>query len=298
MTNAVWLFNLDAELEVEARKPYAGPLIALTKRPSLMAQLGKLVPSGDVVLSTLPARAAFANTCGYCWSPTPSAVSALKFAGVNVVFALPAVLLRQVMSRAFSAGLGLHFEAANWFSDSEQALARVRLPSPSGRWLARRAFGFAGKARRAFREAKPADEAFVVRAAREGGVLIEPFVERSLDAGLHGYLAESGVVLGEPVINLVDEGGVFRESRRASSSDLSEKERAALVLAARQSATALSAVGYSGPFGIDGFRYRLGSIEGFQPRSEINARYSMAWAIGMGERRPDLDRGHSPSLRQ
>ena len=47
--------------------------------------------------------------------------------------------------------------------------------------------------------------------------------------------------------------------------------------------------GYFGPFGIDGFRYR--DTDGhlrFNPRSEINARYSMGWAVGMRDKRPDL----------
>jgi hypothetical protein len=55
-------------------------------------------------------------------------------------------------------------------------------------------------------------------------------------------------------------------------------------------AQALLEAGYFGPFGIDAFRWvdRAG-VERFNPRCEINARYSMGWAVGMGSRRPDLD---------
>lgn len=285
----VWLLNLDAELEVEARARYRGPLVALSKRPELATALAALIPSGDRVLSSLPSRGELSGQRAFCWSPTPSASGALKLAGAAVVRPLPIEVLRCVMNRGFSAELGLHFEAASWLLDVEAALAKVRLPSPSGRWLARRAFGFAGKARRVFAELHSADEAFVTRAATEGGVLIEPFFECSLDVGLHGFVSAAGLVLGEPVINTVGGGGVFRSSRRAEATDLSADERAAILLEATRAASALTAAGYCGPFGIDGFRYELGGRAAFQPRSEINARYSMAWALGMGSRRPDLD---------
>ena len=35
-----------------------------------------------------------------------------------------------------------------------------------------------------------------------------------------------------------------------------------------------------GPFGIDGYRYQLGDARGFCKLGEINARYTMAFAIG------------------
>jgi hypothetical protein len=46
---------------------------------------------------------------------------------------------------------------------------------------------------------------------------------------------------------------------------------------------ALFAAAYFGPFGVDGFVYRDhdGGLR-LQPRSEINARYSMGFAIGFG----------------
>ena len=46
---------------------------------------------------------------------------------------------------------------------------------------------------------------------------------------------------------------------------------------------ALAGAGYFGPFGIDAYRYRdrAGALR-LQPRSEINARYSMGFAVGLG----------------
>jgi hypothetical protein len=48
--------------------------------------------------------------------------------------------------------------------------------------------------------------------------------------------------------------------------------------------------GYYGPFGIDAFRWRdQNGKQQWNPRCEINARYSMGWSIGMGQSRPDLE---------
>jgi hypothetical protein len=44
-------------------------------------------------------------------------------------------------------------------------------------------------------------------------------------------------------------------------------------------ARALHDAGYFGPFGVDAFTYSGGL---FQPRSEINARYSMGFSVGFG----------------
>ena len=57
-----------------------------------------------------------------------------------------------------------------------------------------------------------------------------------------------------------------------------------------RAAEALRAAGYFGPFGIDAFTWEGddGTVH-LHRRSEINARYSMGWAIGMGDARPDLE---------
>ena len=50
-------------------------------------------------------------------------------------------------------------------------------------------------------------------------------------------------------------------------------------------AEALAAEGYFGPFGVDAFTF-IGAdgANSLQPRSEINARYSMGFVVGMGAR--------------
>ncbi len=52
---------------------------------------------------------------------------------------------------------------------------------------------------------------------------------------------------------------------------------------ARLVADALSRAGYFGPFGVDAYRYRDREQQlRLQPRSEINARYTMGFAVGWG----------------
>ena len=65
-------------------------------------------------------------------------------------------------------------------------------------------------------------------------------------------------------------------------------------------ATAVSAdgsvvVGFSESPGQEAFRWEDGAGKAsWNPRCEINARYSMGWATGMGDRRPDIeDRGEA-----
>jgi hypothetical protein len=62
------------------------------------------------------------------------------------------------------------------------------------------------------------------------------------------------------------------------------EQRIALVMheQAELVAAALARAGYFGPFGVDAFSYRApDGTRAIQPRSEINARYGMGYAVGM-----------------
>jgi hypothetical protein len=137
---------------------------------------------------------------------------------------------------------------------------------------------------------KPAAFAWAANAFREeGGLEIVPYVKPVKEAAIHGFIAEDGTVtLGEPTVQVVDAKGQWVESRRAEAGDLEESEVESLKSTAQTTADALRKAGYFGPFGIDGMRWRTGEHRGFAPRIDVNARYTMGWAIGMGDRRPDL----------
>lgn len=299
----VWLLNLDAEIEIEGRRPYADPFAALTARPELERSLvsdagfdeglddgASLVPRGDDIVRVQSAGGAFEGAHGHAWCLTATARRTLERVGAVVSKRPSPEVLARVSSRAFSASLGTAFEQGRFFIGLESWAEIERALARGERWLARRAFGFAGRGRRVVggRVVSEAELAFMRRALSEGGLLLEPYVQRVADYSLHGFVRGAEIVLGEPTRTEVDGGGVWRGSRRTDRSDLREVEREALYAEATRAAVALDGAGYEGPFGVDAFRYALDSRERFCARCEINARYSMGWAIGMGHRRPDL----------
>jgi len=285
-----WLLNLDAEDEVDPTRRQSDPLAAVARRPELVEQLRGLVPIDDLVIGR-ERPASLAGIRVLAWCPTPAARALVAKRGGRLDG--PGIdVLRHTLSRALSASIGLSLEASTFVDDPDGAVTKILGASPTGAWLARRAYGFAGRGRRVIgRAPNDLDRAFVVRAAREGGVLVEPLVERVADFGLHGHLDERGLTRGEPTTTHVDAAGVWRKTERASSDDLSHGERTALQGELNRAARALLEAGHRGPFGIDAYRYRLGGEVRFNPRCEVNARYSMGWAVGMGDRRPDLDNG-------
>ena len=92
-----------------------------------------------------------------------------------------------------------------------------------------------------------------------------------------------------PTVQRTDATGSWRASLPAIAGTLAADEERALLEAAETTAAALHEVGYFGPFGVDAFRWRdVNRAARWNPRGEVNARYSMGWAVGMGEKRPDL----------
>jgi hypothetical protein len=238
---------------------------------------------------------------GRAFCPTPRALAALRAAGVAVPAAPPLDVLRRVNHRRFAAELGQTLPGARFVDALDDLLETIAGPSPTGHWLLKRPFSFAGRGRRKVRRgpleeaARPWVEASLrAGSARAwGGLQIEPWVERAGDAALHGFVSAKGAVtLGEPTVQRVDASGAFQGSARAAPGELSRGELDALFDAASEAARALHAAGYFGPFGVDAFRYHdaRGALR-FNPRCEINARYSMGWAIGMGALRPDRTEG-------
>jgi hypothetical protein len=159
--------------------------------------------------------------------------------------------------------------------------------SLEAQWLIKRPLGYAGRGRKKWRVgAETAEErAWLAASLREGeGVQVEPLVQRELDVALHGELDERGhCAWGRPTVQELDPTGAWRRSRLARPDELTASEHEALLLEGERTARALHAEGYFGPFGIDAFRWvDAGGARHFQPRCEINARYSMGWATGFG----------------
>ncbi len=285
-----WVLNLDAEDEL-AHPGAHTPTAATTARVvTLLPRLAGLVAPHDVVV--WPGGDARARGLeGRAWCPTRWALERLATAGARVPPAPSMAVLRRVTHRRFAFELGFHLPAGGFARDAlelERLLAdRAALAecSTSGWWLLKRPFGYAGRGRKKVRpDARTADERAWIDAslATGEGLLVEPLVARELDVGLHGQLAADGAVtLGQLTVQEVDDAGTWRATRLAAPGVLRADELDALTREAYAAAAALHAAGSFGPFGLDGYRWRTPTGEArFQPRSEVNARYSMGWATG------------------
>lgn len=280
-----WLLNFDADEELARPE---GPRKLPTSRAlscRLLRARALLVPRGEPLLDEASVPVDQIVT----WMPTRRALALLRARGLPVPAAPAFEILRQVNSRRFSAELGAGPPGTCWMTDEAQIARRL---AGEGEWLLRTAHGFAGRGRQLARGGVESNDDVLrfVRAAlaRDGGLEMAPRVEIVLELAMHGFVGRDGsVTLGVPTRSHVDAQGQWRRTSLITS-ELDTNEASALASAAEHTAHALFAARYFGPFGIDAFRYRTRHGVAFCPRSEINARYTMAWGRGMSGRRVDL----------
>lgn len=280
-----WVLNLDAELELAAGLGYAPTkAVRAAMRPHVALLAESLLAPGDVLVDEASEEGALHGLTGRAYCPTPRAIDLLRRAGATPEAHPPFEVLRTVNSRAFSAALGPTLPGGEFVSDAGAAAAMLAAAPPVGRaWRVKRAFGMAGRGHRvvAAGAATAADLAFVrASIARAGGVQIEPDVEIVRELALHAVLSPGEALrVGRVVEQTCDAHGQWRSSELAT--DVPPDVAAALEGEVRRVADALEGAGYAGPFGIDAFLYRGpdGGVR-LQPRSEINARYSMGFAVG------------------
>ncbi|MFO0661230.1 MAG: hypothetical protein U0165_15565 [Polyangiaceae bacterium] len=311
MPTFVWLLNFDADAELAQAKGAYSPTDPVRKRSAeLVSKLVGLVDTDDVVVGTDVSaplnlgglKVPRIDLVARAWSPTPQVIRAFSRAGVAPPASPGVDILRRVNGRSFNATLGSALPGAFFSSNEEEILQAIRqdpVASQAGSWLLKRQHAFAGRGRRSIRpnEISNGDLLWIRASVGEGeGLQIEPRVERMLDVAQHGFIGRSGIVLfGEPTVQRCDETGAWLETRRAND-ELWSSERDRLASELNRAASALVEAGYFGPFGIDGFRWiDRTSHPQFQPRCEINARYTMGWAIGMGSSRPDRTPGLAPT---
>ena len=288
-----WVLNLDAEDEL-ARSGAHTPTDVMTARiERLLPRLRGLIRAGDRVV--WPGHEAMERGLwGRAWCLTRWARTKLEQAGIRVPRAPDVDVLRRVNHRRVAHELGQALPTAGWAATMDQLrtlLANDALQQVSVErcWLIKRPLGFAGRGRRSVRPGAltEADQAWLDASLRDGaGLQVEPLVARELDCALHGWLSEDGqCTFGQPTLQLLDATGAWQSTELAPP--LTEAELALLTRESQRTAEALHAAGYFGPFGLDAYRWRApdGRLH-FQPRSEVNARYSMGWATGMGDFRP------------
>jgi hypothetical protein len=282
----LWVLNLDAEYELEDPRGYT-PSRAMQRRvDELAAHASRLLRPGDAVLrGGVPVEPAPVGVpyLGMAWCPTPRALAQLASAGATLPVAPSLAVLQRVNHRRFAIELDPGPLQARHFGQIEAIQVALARPSPSGAWLAKRAFGLAGRGhRRIHGPPSEHDLGWLRNGFKHGhGVALEPFVGRLVDVGLHGSLARSGALrVGQPVLQHCDARGAWQASVPLPSDALTAIELAQLECTLRKAAAALHDSGYFGPFGIDAFAYRTHEgRRGFQPLVEINARFSMGWPL-------------------
>jgi hypothetical protein len=275
-----WVLNLDAEEELRQGDSYRRSPRMVAHIRGLVGRLGGLVREEDRVLE---AGQVAEGWPGRSWCPTRSARRVLGEAAAVVADAPSEDVLARVNSRSFAFDSEeCHLPGARLIRVGEEGL-----DAGPGEWVLKRELGFAGRGMRRVELPldAPATRWLEARLEEDGVVLLEPWVERLVDVGLHGWVGRSGeCLLGEPTVQVCDPRGRWEATRRAGTEDLRPAEVEALRSAAEGVATALARAGYHGPFGIDGYRWQCPERgERFRALGEVNARFSMGWAIGTGE---------------
>lgn len=286
-----WVLNLDAEDELAHSGAHTPNAQMKARIDGLLPGLSSLVLPGDRVVWPGGAEVA-PGIPGRAWCPTRWALSQLAHARLGLPPAPGMDVLRRVNHRRFNHELGQFLPGAGFARDADalsKLLSRGARASREQCWLAKRPFGYAGRGRRKWRagELIEADDSWLEASLRDGeGLQVEPWVERLFDCALHGFLLESGeCTFGQVTLQEVETTGAWRSTVLAPAGTLSSIEEESLLHEAQRTAEALHAAGYFGPFGLDGYRWLApDDTMHFQPRSEINARYSMGWAIGMSAR--------------
>lgn len=280
-----WVLNLDADLELAARGRYAPSRSVLRAMAPHVARLAtSLLDPSDLLVDAATPPGSARGLPGRAFCPTPRALAQLEWAGADPEPHPSLEILRGANSRAFAASLGQTLPGAAFATSLEEALAVLRTAPAGGRgWRIKRAFGMAGRGQRVVRGAVgEADLAFLSASLRDAGVQIEPDVAIETEYAMHGRITpEGGRQVGRLVRQRCDPRGAWLATERIEGAAPPEAET--LCEEAERVGAALWQAGYFGPYGLDAFTYRLGSGElRLQPRSEVNARYSMGWAVGLG----------------
>ena len=287
MTTVGWLLNLDADLELADPDGFV-PSARLVQQTEALAETF-LAAARAASPQVEHVRLAAGVSVSFCesWCPTPRALRAVEERGGSLRGAPPLAVLQRANHRSFAAGLGVLLPGAAFATSMQQLDDLLGDVRPERSWLLKRPFGFSGRwQKRITGPLVGADrrwaEASMVEYGR--GLMAEPFVAVEGEFALHAWRFEDGnVLVGDATRLVTDDLGAWVASE--TGAELSEAEHGALHAALASAARALAEAGYTGPFSIDAFRYRSddGQVQ-FQALSELNARYSMGFFVGMGAR--------------
>jgi ATP-grasp domain len=275
-----WVLNLDAELEMASASYQRSPRVAQQQATFGAAARALLAPDDCLLSELAPVDASKYRGRAWCW--TPQALALMAAAKVQPEPHPDTEVVKRVNHRLFAHELGGGLPGQAFVTDRESLEHYLR--DTKRPWLCKRPFAFAGRGQmRFFGTVDEVQSNWIDASLRAHGLIVEPLVEILCEFSLHGYLSLDGThTLGHLCVQSTNDRGVFREIRRVDDGDLSTQEKDILLQQGERVARALQAAGYFGPFGIDSYRYRDGSVVAICACSEINARYTMGFATGFG----------------
>jgi hypothetical protein len=287
-----WVLNLDADLELGTLDRYQPrSSVRLAMKPHVARLASSLLGPDDVLVDEDSVALAARGLPGRAFCPTPRALAILERCGAVPEAHPPVEVLRRVCSRAFASSLGPTLPGAAFVTTLDVARAAIEgEPAVGSAWRVKHAFGMSGRNQRVVAPGPMSepDRSFVQSGLSRGGVQIEPDVAIEQEYAMHGLLDRDGSLrTGELVRQLCDRHGAWLSTERVPPGESPGEVRDRLSAEVRRVARALVEAGYFGPFGVDAYAYRdrLGALL-FQPRSEVNARYSMGFAVGFNPEAP------------
>lgn len=283
-----WWLNLDADDELSGLNvPKSTERVIESRRKELATSL--LIHDDVLLAEELPMEPS--QLVGWSWCATAKARRALKTMGIAMAQVPPLSVIQTVTRRDFSERLS-ETSLRTTFVRDERALRELISQFTANREQCRlsRMHTASGRGHQVIDHWEACERWCRHVLASDGCVEIAPQVKVLQEFALHGWIARDGrCTLGEPTTQHTLHSQ-WVSTVRAPSDELTSHERTQLTLAAQQAATALWDSGYFGAFGIDAFRYvnSQQKIE-FCARRELNARFTMGWSVGMGDRRPDYE---------
>jgi hypothetical protein len=285
-----WILNPDAELELARPEGYttAKPaILAMARNADKFVWLTEIDPSFLVEpISSGRGEPAL------LWCPTPSAQKRALVAGFTIPEAPSLNVLQTANSKVNLLQAALPGPKLRAYVRTAEELTSICHQLDANEAVrAKRGFAFAGRnQRRLGRILRPDDQRYIADSLRTGGLLVESqqtiFREWSIHGVVWGGSASFGgkaafeLTLGRPCQLTLDEYG------SVSRIEASDGAPSVLPSFAEQAALWLFQVGYFGPFGLDVIEGDHGLVA-----SDLNARFTLGWSIGLGAaRNPTLER--------
>lgn len=281
----LWILNPDAELELESPRGYQTKRVTLNAMRENFSRFDFLTQGDESCLLCDLAPAPPGGRRALLWCPTPSAVRRAHLLGYTLPPRPSLETLTIANSKASLIGAALPSPKVRELHQDEASIPRIEmLLGAVGPLRLKRLFGFAGRRQRKIQGPLRADDRrFIEDSVRLGGLLVEGELEILHEYSIHGVAfptSESAArrsALGHPCQLQTDRFGSVAALQRLAPG---HRAFSKLQLLGEKAQQHLERLGYFGPFGLD----LLETMEGIIA-SDVNARFTLGFSIGLGKAR-------------